>query len=51
MRRFTEKQMVKILREVDRTSIPEVAKKNGISEQNIYTWRKKLVAARRHRKC
>lgn len=40
--RFTEEQMVKILREADRTSIPEVAKKQGISEQTIYTWRKKF---------
>lgn len=40
--RFTEEQMVKILREADRTSIPEVAKKHSISEQTIYTWRKKF---------
>lgn len=40
--RFTEEQMVNILREADRTSIPEVAKKHGISEQTIYTWRKKF---------
>ncbi len=40
--RFTEEQMVKILREADRGSIPEVAKKHGISEQTIYTWRKKF---------
>lgn len=40
--RFTEEQMVKILREADRASIPEVAKKHGISEQSIYTWRKKF---------
>lgn len=40
--RFTEEQMVKILREADRGSVPEVAKKHGISEQTIYTWRKKF---------
>ena len=40
--RFTEEQMVKILREADRTSVPEVAKKHGISEQTLYTWRKKF---------
>ena len=39
--RITEEQMVKILREADRTSVPEVAKKNGVSEQSLYTWRKK----------
>ena len=40
--RFTEEQMVKILREADRGSVPEVAKKHGISEQTLYTWRKKF---------
>ena len=40
--RVTEEQMVKILREADRTSVPEVAKKHGISEQTLYTWRKKF---------
>jgi putative transposase len=40
--RFTEEHMVKILREADRASIPEVAKKHGVSEQSIYTWWKKF---------
>lgn len=40
--RFTEEQMVKILREADRTSVPEVAKQHGVSEQTLYTWRKKF---------
>jgi putative transposase len=40
--RFTEEQMVKILREADRGSVPEVAKKHGISEQTLYIWRKKF---------
>ena len=40
--RVTEEQMVKILREADRGSVPEVAKKHGISEQTLYTWRKKF---------
>lgn len=40
--RFTEEQMVKILREADRGSVPEVAKKHGVSEQTLYTWRKKF---------
>lgn len=39
--RFTEDQMVKILREADKTPVPEVAKKHGISEQTLYAWRKK----------
>lgn len=39
--RFTEEQMVKILREADKVPVPEVAKKHGISEQTLYVWRKK----------
>jgi putative transposase len=40
--RFTEEQMVAALREADRTSVPEVAKKYRVSEQTIYTWRKRF---------
>lgn len=40
--RFTEFQIVTILREADRGSVAEVAKKYGISEQSIYTWRKRF---------
>jgi putative transposase len=36
--RFTEDQMVKILREADKTPVAEVAKKHSVSEQTIYTW-------------
>lgn len=36
--RFTETQIVTILREADRGSVAEVAKKHGVSEQSIYTW-------------
>jgi putative transposase len=39
--RFTEDQMVKILREADRSAVGDVAKKHGVSEQTIYTWRKR----------
>lgn len=39
--RFTEEQMVRILREADKTSVAEVAKKHGVSEQTLYTWRKR----------
>ncbi len=39
--RFTEDQMVKILREADRAPIAEVAKKHGVSEQTLYLWRKR----------
>ena len=39
--RFTEDQMVKILREADRTPVADVAKKHGVSEQTLYLWRKR----------
>lgn len=39
--RFTEEQMVKILREADRSPVAEVAKKHGVSEQTLYLWRKR----------
>ena len=42
--RFTEEQMVAILREADRTSVAEVARKNEITEQTIYSWRQKFGA-------
>ena len=38
--RFTEEQMVAILREADEKAVPEVAKKHGVSAQTIYAWRK-----------
>ena len=40
--RFTEEQMVTIIREADREPVSVVAKRNGISEQTIYTWRKRF---------
>jgi putative transposase len=40
--RFSEEQMVKILREADRAPVPEVAKRHGISDQTIYAWRKRF---------
>jgi putative transposase len=40
--RFSDEQMVKILREADRTSVAEVAKKHGVSEQTLYAWRKRF---------
>jgi putative transposase len=38
--RFTEEQMVAIIREADRDQVSAVAKRHGVSEQTIYTWRK-----------
>jgi len=32
--------MVAVLREADRTSVAETAKKHKVSEQTIYAWRK-----------
>ena len=39
--RFTDEQMVGIIREADRDPVPEVAKRHGLSEQTIYTRRKR----------
>jgi putative transposase len=41
--RFSEEQMVKILRGADRAPVPEVAKRHGISDQTIYAWRKRFA--------
>ena len=40
--RFTEEQMVGILREADQRPIADVAKKHGVSDQTIYAWRKRF---------
>ena len=40
--RFTDEQMVAIIREADRDPVPAVAKRHGVSEQTIYTWRKRF---------
>ena len=40
--RFTEEQMVAIIREADREPVSVVGKRHGISEQTIYTWRKRF---------
>ena len=40
--KFSEEQMVKILREADRSPIGEVSKKHGISDQTVYAWRKRF---------
>jgi putative transposase len=38
--RFSDEQMVAILREADRTSVAEASKKHKVSEQTVYLWRK-----------
>ena len=40
--RFTEEQMVAIMREADREPVAVVAKRHGISEQTIYVWRQRF---------
>src|SRR5262245_60138758 len=47
-RRFTEEQMVAIIREADREPVSGVAKRDGISEQTIYTWRKRFGGFQAH---
>jgi putative transposase len=42
--RFSEEQMVKILREADSVPVAEVAKRHGVSEATVYAWRKRFGA-------
>jgi putative transposase len=40
--RYSEEQIVRILRETDRDTTAEVAKRNGVSEASIYLWQKRF---------
>ena len=42
--RFSDEQIVAILRETDRDTTSAVAKRHGVSEQTVYTWRKRFGA-------
>ena len=41
-KRYSEEQIVRILREADRELVPDVAKRHGVSEASIYAWRKRF---------
>jgi putative transposase len=45
--RFTDEQMVKMLREADRTSVSEVAKKHGVSDQTLDSPSRATIASKR----
>jgi putative transposase len=40
--RFKDEQIVGIVREADKDPVATVAKRHGISEQTIYTWRRRF---------
>lgn len=40
--RYNDEQIVRILRETDKDTIAEVAKRHGVSEATIYAWKKKF---------
>ena len=52
--RYTDDQMVRILREADKTPVAQVAKKHGVSEATIYAWRQRFgeldISDVRHRR-
>ncbi len=39
--RFSEEQIVNLLREADRTTVSAVAKANGVSDQTLYNWKQR----------
>ena len=40
--RFTEEQMVRIVRESDKVSVADLAKKHSVSTETIYGWKRKF---------
>ncbi len=43
--RFSDEQIVSILREADKVPVASAAKRHGVSEQAIYVWRKRFGAS------
>lgn len=41
-KRFTDEEIVRILRETDKSSVAEVAKRHSVSEASIYAWKKRF---------
>jgi len=41
--RYSNEQIVRILREADKGPIAEVAKRHAVSEQSIHGWRKRFA--------
>jgi putative transposase len=41
--RFSDEQIVAVLRDAETTSVVEAARKHGVSEQSIHRWRKKFA--------
>ena len=40
--RYSEEQIVRILREADKHPITDIAKRYGVSEASVYAWRKRF---------
>lgn len=41
-KRYSDEQIVRILRETDKDTVAEVAKRHGVSEASIYAWHKRF---------
>ena len=41
-KRFTEEQIVRILRAAETTTIEAAARQHGVSEQSIYRWKRQF---------
>ena len=41
--RYSDEQVVRILREADKETVPSVAKRYGVSQASLYAWRKRFL--------